>query len=379
MSILLQNTTDNALSCEYCAFTVAIALVWHPWQPKDVRTQWNHKTLSTRISAGQYGSNVNFVVNPAALHQGLFLFKKALTSLSHEIVPMRGRKGVMNIESFMDLPERSKGLDIIFIWVERDATTLPEVLESVRKKANDLLTNSGFRESRFCSLEELAAYLWQQSLLVKPEEDEATDSRRRKIASEMGSKMLGTYGKQINEYVTATLCLHDTDSSALYLEAALKESLKDNNNLDSITKRKRIEETIDDVYLKRLAAIAEDPRVVQSVLLYPKRNIVFTSAEKDLVLCLFDVIMKVIIEDVTGNDSEIVLLAATVTKKVLNNHPIFSELIVGTIERWHSNRGNVSNRPGRKIYQNFEAEIWSRLLIYEFENKVVRALIICIE
>ena len=88
--------------------------------------------------------------------------------------------------------------------------------------------------------------------------------------------------------------------------------------------------------------------------------------------------MKVIVEDVTGNDSEIVLLSATVTKKVLNNHPIFSELIVGTIERWHSNRGNAINRPGRKVYQNFEAEIWSRLLIYEFENKVVRLMIIYI-
>ena len=239
-------------------------MVWHPWQSKDVRTQWNHKTLSTRISAGQYGSNVNFVVNPAALHQGLFLFKKALTSLSHEIVPMRGEKGIMNIESFMDLPERSKGLDIIFVWIERDASTLSEVLESIRKKANDLLTNGGFQKTRFCSLEGIAAYLWQQSLIVKPEEDEATVSKRRKIASEMGSKMLGTYGKQINEYVTSTLCLHDTDFSALYLEAALKESLKDKNNLDSVTKRKRIEDTVDDKYLKHFAAIIEDPRVVQS-------------------------------------------------------------------------------------------------------------------
>ena len=134
-----------------------MAVVWHPWQPKDVRTQWNYKKLSTGISTGQYGSNVNFDLNPAALHQGFFLFKRALTSLAHEIVPMAGKKGVMNIESFMDLPERSKGLDIIFVWINRDAATLPGVLESVRDKANYLLTSSGFRKSRFGSLEELAA------------------------------------------------------------------------------------------------------------------------------------------------------------------------------------------------------------------------------
>ena len=114
------------------------------------------------------------------------------------------------------------------------------MLESVREKANYLLTRSGFRKSRFGTLEELGAYLWQQSLIVKPVEEEVIASKRRKVACEMGSKMLGTYGKQINEYVTSTLCLHDTDSSALYLEAALKESLKDKSNLDSMTKKIKV-------------------------------------------------------------------------------------------------------------------------------------------
>lgn len=41
---------------------------------------------------------------------------------------MGGKKGAMNIESFMDLPERSKGLEIIFVWEERDAMSLSEVL-----------------------------------------------------------------------------------------------------------------------------------------------------------------------------------------------------------------------------------------------------------
>ena len=63
--------------------------------------------LSTEIYAGQYGSSVSFSVNPTALHQCFYVFKKTLTSLSHVLVPMAGRKGVMNIKGFMDLPEWS--------------------------------------------------------------------------------------------------------------------------------------------------------------------------------------------------------------------------------------------------------------------------------
>jgi hypothetical protein len=32
------------------------------------------------------------------------------------VVLVGGKKGYMNIESFMDQPERSKGFNIVFVW-----------------------------------------------------------------------------------------------------------------------------------------------------------------------------------------------------------------------------------------------------------------------
>lgn len=335
--------------------------------------------MSAAISAGEFGSHVGFNVNSLALHQGFYLFKRALTQMSHTVVPMGGKKGCMHIGSFMDQPERSKGLNIVFVWEERIAMSHDEVLLRVREKANYLLTNTGYEKSRFRSLEEIGCYLWQQSLVVKPaEEVEESCSKRRKTASELGCKMLSSYGKQINEYVTANLCIDETDSSTLYLEAAMKESVRDLSNLDSVSKKIFSDETVDTIYSEVFAKVMEDPRVTESLSLYPNKNIVFSSDEKDLVLCLFDVIMKVMIEDVTEDNPRIVYLAATVTKKILAQHPIFSKLIVGTIERWHENRGTITNKPGRKIYQNFEAEIWGKLLLCEFENQVVSVLFICL-
>lgn len=177
-------------------------------------------------------------MNPCALHQGFHVFKKALTLLSHVLVPMPGKKGVMHIEGFMDLPERSKGLNIIFVWTERDAMDLPTVLLRICESANYLLTKSGHNKSKYSSLAELSAHLWQESLTPVVVMDEiVTVSKRRKTASELGGKMLGSYGKEITEYVTANFCLNATDSCTIYLEAAVKESLKDLSHLDSISKK----------------------------------------------------------------------------------------------------------------------------------------------
>jgi hypothetical protein len=206
-------------------------------------------------------------------------------------------------------------------------------------------------------------------MMVRPDVDEEQSTcKRRKTASELGSKMLSSYGKQINEYVTANLCLDETDSSKLYLEAAMKESYKDLSNLDSVSKKIFSDETVGTLYSEVFAKVMQDQRVVDCLSLYPKKNIVFSSDEKVLVLCLFDVIMKVMIDDITEDNPRIAYLAATETKKLLAKHPVFSELVVSTIERWHEIRGN---KPGKKIYQNFEAEIWGKLLIFEFENQVV--------
>jgi hypothetical protein len=66
-----------------------------------------------------------------------------------------------------------------------------EVLVRVREKANYLLTNTGYVQSLFRSLEEIGCYLWQQSLIIEPVvEEEEPSSKRRKTACELGSKML---------------------------------------------------------------------------------------------------------------------------------------------------------------------------------------------
>ena len=367
----------ESVAHQFCAFTVAISLEWHPWTQFDSRTQWSPTALSLAIGEGPYGRHYNFNVNPEALHQGLYIFKKVLKRLKHELVPMGGMKNVMQIATFMDLPERSKGINIIFVWEQRSSTTMEEAMDKIRTTANFLLCGIEHRESDFRSLGELCGSLWQESILKKsatvntPEILEVTTmNKRRKSVDQLGSRMLSTYGQQINEFVTNNLCRDDDDTPGPFLIAALKASHTDLSTLQSISKNifsSDVDTEVDSIYTE----VINDRRVKDSISLYPKKNITFTSAEKEFVICLLDVIKEVIIDIEGLNAKRLNDRAVVIIKNVLSNHASFSELVPTNIKRWNSTRDNVIQTRGRKVYKEFEAEVWGKLMLYEFETTMV--------
>ena len=69
------------------------------------------------------------------------------------------------------------------------------------------------------------------------------------------------------------------------------------------------------------------------------------------------------------------------TKIVLKEHPVYSELVEDNIERWNANREKVKKKPGRKVNSDFEAAIWGKLMICEYEKVEVRSshLFVCVQ
>ena len=162
-------------------------------------------------------------MNPVALHQSMFLFKKGLRRSNHDLKVMEGKRGVTQIPNFMDLPERSKGLDIIFAWSSPRQATYEGTIENTRLTANNIFHGNGFLKSTFRSLGEISGSIWQESMRAKDvivetdiiiEETDITNStpmtKRRKSASESGDKILSKSGKQINELVIVHFVLMRT-------------------------------------------------------------------------------------------------------------------------------------------------------------------------
>ena len=63
---------------EYCALTVAAVIVWHPFQSSNKPGQWSPNSIADAMKLLQYGTDLNFSINPLALHQGLHLLKNKL-------------------------------------------------------------------------------------------------------------------------------------------------------------------------------------------------------------------------------------------------------------------------------------------------------------
>ena len=83
-----------------------------------------------------------------------------------------------------------------------------------------------------------------------------------------------------------------------------------------------------------ISRIINDQRVKDSLALYPKRNITFTSSEKDRVLRLFDIIKKVIIEIEGENVRQLCYRTAVMTKRALSKYTVYTELVASNIHNF---------------------------------------------
>ena len=87
-------------------------------------------------------------------------------------------------------------------------------------------------------------------------------------------------------------------------------------------------------------------------------------------ISLFDAITKARIE--LEGEKYIVdhSMTAFITKRSLQKRAHYSELILTSIMRWSCNRDDEAKESGRKISVEFEADVWGKLIICEFEKKM---------
>ena len=357
----------------YCALTVAAVLVWHPLQCPRKSGQWSPIEIAEAMKLLQYGTDLNFSINPLALHQGLHLFKKNIRNYGHELISMRSRDVGM-IPSFMYLPEVLHGWDIKFMTQKRTTSVLSVLLEEIYGIAKMIMWSNYEEELQFKSLVEIGAFLWQQQLPVRratpmKEKIEAqTTHKRRKTSGELSSRQLSNCGKDILNMVSNSICVNNEDTIP-YLAAAIRES-RSLSSLDSVSKSIfGIEYKKNEIFMSN---IVKDIQIVQSVAELPNKYVTFSDVEKTQVLRIYDVVLQVFEsqppEAMVGVDVSV----ASVTQMVLKDMSGYSELIENTIERWSKNRGIVKEKTGRKVNKDFECAIWGQLMICEYESITVR-------
>ena len=361
----------DEIAVEYCALTLAVVLVWHPLQAPNRSGQWSPYAISEAMKCLPYGTELNFTINPLALHQGFHLFKKTIRNFGHGLVSMRARN-IGLIISFMTLPEVLHGWDIIFQPMGREFHGIHDLSLKISEIAVLLMKLNFNKELRFKSLVDIGAFLWQQQLPVrqitpvKEVQLSKTSNKRRKTSSELSERQLSNCAKKILTMVSTSICVSNEDSIP-YLVAAIQES----RSLASVSKELFQNE---DEKLEILTdRLLKDERIVASIRVLPKKNITFSDEEKAEVLRIHDVISAVLDDQSPEIMNGILITAATLVKVALEHHTGYSELVEGSVDRWSKNRDVYKEKGGRKVDKNFECAVWGQLVICELETVMVRS------
>lgn len=350
-----------SLSVEFCAFTVAIAVVCKPIRKP--KYQWSIDELTDALKSSAFAADPYFRVDILPLHQGLNIFKKPIESLQHTIVSECANKDVYRTEAFMDLPAIRRGSSIIF---SSDgliaARTRHELILEIAKTANFLLTRTFKVVSKYTSISEIFGVLWLIHLDAKDDDS----NKRRKLGSAIGVKQMNIYGRQVYDFVSTSICA-ENESPSIYIRAGAKYSASRSEGDLKIVRNNLFD--VEDV--SDLETILSHPAVIESLGKFPRKYIKFSLTEIGLVISLFDVITHVRSE-IEGHDYTIDHMhTAEITKRVLCKHARYSELVVSSIVRWSENRDVVRKTAGRKISVQFEADVWGKLMICELKQENV--------
>ena len=362
----------ESLAREYCAFTAAIVLVLYPIVDELVKGQLSPESLATAVNNSHFGGSPDFAVNPLALHQGFHLYKKSVRLLGHGLIQM-GSKEIPTVAAFLGLREAQIGWDIIFFKADLPTgRSNPELLVEIKSKAHSFMNLKGFI-AQHSSLSEISAILWQRQLPtcrpppIIPKEPETVTHKRRKSCDELSERQLTNCGKQVMNMVSSMMCVNNEDPLG-YLIAALKET---GNTPDSVSKALYPESSsvtgLDITYEK----VYSDFRVIAPVTALPNKYITFSHEEKKEVLKVFDIVHGILSEIDGNHHQRINYHASLLTKNVLVSLAGYSDLIASSIERWNLNRDKVLEKTGRKINSDFEASVWGKLMICEYEKRMV--------
>ena len=353
-----------SISIEYCAFTIAIAL--EQFSLRDGIKRWSVESIYDELAGMDNSEDHNFTMSILALHQGLNLFKNPIQSLGHKIVSMSAGKDQIKTLHFMDLPARARGSEIIFS-IEQLTTvrTRQDMVVDIEKTANILLRRSFKVTSKYASISEIFGVLWLAELDVQSAIP--SSNKRRKRGESLGNKQLNRYGTRVRDYITDNICA-ENESPSIFINAATKQSGSISAECLNDVRRSILEDEED------IIQIMTHPSVVDRLQDFRRKYIKFNTHEKDLVISLFDVIAKVRKEvegeSYTVDDS----ITANYTKITLQKRAHYSELVAASIVRWHLHRDEVRKESGRKISVEFEADVWGKLMICEFEKKNVSSI-----
>lgn len=373
---MVKDVKVASLPIEYCAFMVAIMITRFKLDSQMPNVQQSAEKVAEKLNSLEFGQKGNYFVVPAALHHGLFLFKRALESLGFEIIEMNGKE--KQLVDWSTLSGGKRGYEVKFPHF--DAVSLaPEYTEislndAILTNRDLLLFKANFTKSSYLSCSSLFLDLFvdiknvvknEGSFLSPTTEAVISTFKVRKPIDELSERSIKNNGKRILEYVENFYGIEDAE---LYITAAYDLVVKKNRKNGTPETRilPFLEHEREKKELKYDEELFEnDMRVVNALQKIKKKNVTMSVEEKFQILTVFDAVRAVLSEiDISDIDNE----TAIATFKLIQSYNGLCNISLRSIVRLNTCRDMILKQRGKKIDLDFESEVWGNLMLCYYET-----------
>jgi hypothetical protein len=371
---------DYRLDIDYCACMVAIALYRHRVDVENIGTQFSAEDLTVELNLLPFTKGPNFNVNSLGLKHGFQMFGAYLKNVGITTIPMFAED--LYLAAFFQLESCQRSTEIKFNTFTNPSEddTEAALLSAVMSIRDLILKKARYPVSTHPSPSSVFGALYYSVIvkisLPKPIPKIIT----RKSPSELSRRAINNSADKIT---TSAETNFGEDYSLFYLESAFRKAKKrkiqqiiKNSNNDENDEQEN--EDNDDSnennqegdLIQNLAEVdmLYDPRVLTALSKIPSKYVIFSEDDKNNVTALYKVVKVVVLERDYKNAR---IVAAEATKQILQDSTYYSNISTRTIIRWVDTEHVVSAKPGRKIIEDFENEVWGNLMLCIFEKNEI--------
>jgi hypothetical protein len=377
---------ELTLEIEYCAFMVAIMMVRIVVNPVvnsvfrwavDVAGDLNDLNLTQDYK-------IQFDVNPVALSHGIKLFVKAIGQLGHDTDKKSGKSPEKLIEAFFDLEACTNAYLIKFNNLKMSSDVEPTKLELKSRiviMRDDILQRNNYVKSAREDLMELKCEMYflgkDMNKVVKALGGEIVtpaikSKKSRKEFDALDPRSMQRIGKGILDEVafdygeTHSVAIFDIVSAMAQKRAKKVRSIEDIS--EDVGSDDDSFEVVDGEVRIALGALENDEKIKEALENLNRKVLIYSLTDKMEILRVYDLVFDILtLKNCTGN---IKWVAGRETVNILSNYPGYKELKVRSIVNWKESSKTPNKKTGRKINQDFDDSVWSKLMICKLEKKV---------
>lgn len=371
---------EYQLSADYCAFMVANVLARYDSTVISSSIQWTSGELSEKMNKEiihTSATTADLYIDPIALSHGLSLFQKQLNKMGLDAIIVSTFS--KSVPDFFGLAGAQRSIEIKFSTYVNNRSENESFLGLIDRMViirDSFFLKNNYEKSPHKSPSSVYGNLFLPVMKSMLKKNNSVNKKRvvRKSPSKLRQKAINLSTSKLVKSLEGEF---GEKHSLFYLESALKiaskRKIKHDEKISNSTENENENGSGDESDNEECKEEKEmindnfenDEKIIKATADLPKKYVVFGDEDRSNVLKLFGVVREIALD---REYKEVQHASALATAGLLSEIPYYSQISERTIRRWDTLRNQNRKRPGRKVSELFESEVWGNLVMCAFEQ-----------